>query len=236
MRIAVISDIHSNHLALLAVLRDISDKKADFIICLGDLVGYCTFPNEVIGILKERNILCVMGNYDEAVGYERFICGCDYPDPKDAENAAMSLNWTIDNVNDKNKEFLRELPENVQMIINKKKIEFVHGSPRMMNEYLKEDSAAAKEVMDTFTGDILVCAHTHKPYSKYYGKKLLVNSGSVGKSKTGKPDANYIILDVKDEINVEINEVSYDYNTIADAIIEKGLPNEFADMIRTGRA
>ncbi len=44
--------------------------------------------------------------------------------------------------------------------------------------------------------DILVCGHTHIPYAKYYGEKLLVNAGSVGKPKTNKPYANYVIIDI----------------------------------------
>jgi len=67
MRIAVISDIHSNLLALRAVLQDIEQRQVDVIICGGDLVGYAPFPNEVIDLIKEKEIPCVMGNYDDAI-------------------------------------------------------------------------------------------------------------------------------------------------------------------------
>ena len=88
MRIAVISDIHSNILGLEAVLKDIEKKNVDLTVCTGDLVGYCTYPNEVINLIRQKNILTIMGNYDDAVGYEKLVCGCDYPDPKDMENAS----------------------------------------------------------------------------------------------------------------------------------------------------
>ncbi|MEJ8554190.1 metallophosphoesterase family protein [Tepidibacter sp. Z1-5] len=236
MKIAVIADVHSNIYALDAVVNDIKEKNLDLTVCVGDLVGYATFPNEVINLIRRENILTVMGNYDDAVGNMRIICGCDYPDAKDAENAARSLQYSIENTSEENKEFLANLPKEMTLTFEGKTITFVHGSPRKLNEYLKEDSKEAKEVMEEFTEDILVCGHTHKPYYKMYEDKMLVNSGSVGKSKTGSPDANYVIIDIKEDAKVDIVEVSYDFEKTAKAIEESVLPNEFAEIIRTGRA
>jgi putative phosphoesterase len=237
MRIAVIADIHSNIFSLNEVLLDIDNKNVDLIVCLGDLVGYATYPNEVIDTIRENRILTIKGNYDEAVGEELMVCGCDYPDPKDAENAGVSLNWTIDETSEENKEFLKSLPLEVDISFESKTIKFVHGSPRKINEYLKENSTEAEEVMSSFEADILVCGHTHRPYYKSYGSKLLVNAGSAGKPKTGTPKANYVVLDLSgDTAEVEINEVEYEFERTASAIEEMGLPQEFADIIRTGNA
>lgn len=71
-----------------------------------------------------------MGNYDDAVGFEKMVCGCDYPDPKDAENAAISLGWSIDNTKDENKRFLRVLPREAVLKFEDRTFIFVHGSPR----------------------------------------------------------------------------------------------------------
>ncbi|MFZ5351956.1 MAG: metallophosphoesterase family protein [Bacillota bacterium] len=237
MRIAVIADIHSNIYSLNEVLLDIDNSNIDLIVCMGDLVGYSPFPNEVIDTIRDRKILTIKGNYDEAVGEELMVCGCDYPDPKDAENAGISLNWTIDETREDNKEFLRSLPLEVKMSFEGKTIQFVHGSPRKINEYMKENSREAEENMEAFQEDILVCGHTHKPYFKYYGNKLLVNAGSAGKPKTGTPDANYVVIDIKkDKVEIEIHEVAYEFEKTASAIEEAGLPKEFAEIIRTGKA
>ena len=67
MKIAVLSDIHSNLPALKAVLRDIENLQPDKMICLGDLVGYAPFPNEVVSIIQSLNIPVIMGNYDQGV-------------------------------------------------------------------------------------------------------------------------------------------------------------------------
>lgn len=237
MRIAVIADIHSNIFSLNEVLLDIDNRNTDLIVCMGDLVGYATYPNEVIDTIRENRILTIKGNYDGAVGEELMVCGCDYPDPKDAENAGLSLNWTIDETSDDNKEFLRNLPKEVRMTFEGKTMLFVHGSPRKINEYLKENSIEADEVMASIDADILVCGHTHKPYYKMYGSKMLVNAGSAGKPKTGTPRANYVVIDIKgDNVSIEIYEVDYEYERTAKAIEENGLPQEFAEIIRTGKA
>ena len=244
MRIAVISDIHSNIYALNEVLADIKNRHVDLTVCTGDLVGYATRPNEVIETLKEEKILTIMGNYDEAIGNFKIICGCDYPDPKDAEKAALSMQFTSEETTLENKAYLRNLPKEATFTFNDKTIRFVHGSTRVINEYLKENSKEAEEVMGELVEDILVCGHTHIPYAKYYGEKLLVNAGSVGKPKTNTPDANYVIIDIQNEheigqkepsVKVEIIEVTYDFEKMAREIEENEiLPNDFARLIREG--
>ena len=216
MRIATISDIHSNLYALNEVLADIEKRNVDMVVCTGDLVGYATRPNEVIETLRKNKVLTIMGNYDEAIGNFKIICGCDYPDPKDAEKASLSMKFTSEETTDENKAYLRNLPKEAVISFNNKTIRFVHGSTRLINEYLKENSKEANEVMNNIDEDILVCGHTHIPYVKSYGEKLLVNAGSVGKSKTGSPNANYVIIDIIDSIvEVEIIEVFYDFEKVA---------------------
>nr|WP_294573826.1 metallophosphoesterase family protein [uncultured Romboutsia sp.] len=236
MRIAVISDIHSNIYALDNVMSDIKNRNVDMVVCTGDLVGYGTRPNEVIHRIKEEKILTIMGNYDDAIGNLKIVCGCDYPDPKDAQKAGLSMHFTSQETTEENKKYLRSLPKEAVLTFNNKTIRFVHGSTRVINEYLKENSKEAEEVMNELVEDILVCGHTHIPYAKYYGEKLLVNGGSVGKPKTNKPDANYVIIDISDSnVKVEIIEVSYDFEKMAKEIEEDEiLPNDFARLIRQG--
>ena len=246
MRIAVISDIHSNIYALEAVLDDIENRNVDLVACTGDLVGYGTRPNEVINTIRKKKVLTIMGNYDDAIGNYKIVCGCDYPNPKDAEKAGLSMQFTSSETTDENKKYLSNLPKEATLTFNNKTIKLVHGSTRLINEYLKENSEEAKEVMNELDEDILVCGHTHIPYYKYYGEKLLVNAGSVGKPKTNNPNANYVIIEINNEDNlsnskslvgVEIIEVNYDFEKAAREIEENNiLPNDFARLIREGSA
>lgn len=89
--------------------------------------------------------------------------------------------------------------------------------------------------MGEITHDILVCGHTHIPYFKGYNGKMLINAGSVGKPKTGSPDANYIIIDSDDELKVEIIHVSYDYEKAAQDMERECMPESFVRNVRTGK-
>jgi putative phosphoesterase len=238
LKIAVISDIHSNIAALEAVWKDIEEMKADTVICGGDMVGYAPFPNEVIGFIKEKEISCVMGNYDDAIGNARLICGCDYKDAKAQELGERSIAWTRQQVNDENKEFLRNLPTEIHLKIGKYSIKFVHGSPRRLNEYLHEDISDEylKELLAESQADVLICGHTHIPYHKKPDiDKHVINAGSVGKPKHGDPQAVYALVEIDKEVTVEFRKVPYDFESTARAIEASGLPEEFAASLRTGR-
>ncbi len=236
MRIAVIADIHSNIYALQAVLRDIDQQEVEQIICVGDLVGYATFPNEVIELIRKRGILTIQGNYDESVAEDRFACGCDYKDPKKLEQAGMSLVWTQNIITPENKEWLKNLPIEKRIKIEGKDIYLVHGSPRMNNEYLYVDNEAILEILQDYSFDILICGHTHKPYTKNVGGRYIVNAGSAGKPKHGNPQATYVILQITERaVDFLIREIEYDFELTARAIeIEPDLPSEFADLFRRG--
>lgn len=236
MKIAVISDIHGNARALQAVLRDIAQQSLDQVYCAGDLVGYGPAPNEVIELIRERRIPTVMGNYDDGIGYLRFVCGCDYKDEKAQALGQASIAWTKQYTTEENKEFLRQLPSEIRFRVGGQRVLLVHGSPQRLNEYLFEDISVeyATELMSAAEADILVCGHTHKPYYRRFGDRHLINVGSVGKPKHGAPEATYAVIDFGAELNVSIRKVEYDFEEVARAIEESGLPDEFARMLRTG--
>ena len=76
MKIALFSDIHANLPALEAVFADIEKRHLDAIYCLGDLVGYAPWPNEVITEIRRRGIPTIAGNYDQGIGLHSNDCGC----------------------------------------------------------------------------------------------------------------------------------------------------------------
>src|SRR5437868_15397147 len=94
MRIALFSDIHANLPALEACLSDIEKRKPDVVYCLGDLVGYNIWPNEVINEIRERRIPTLAGNYDFGIGRKSDDCGCAYKTDKEKEMGAVSISYT----------------------------------------------------------------------------------------------------------------------------------------------
>ncbi len=236
MRIAFFSDVHGNSIALVAVLKDIQTRNVDMKFCLGDLVGYGAFPNEVVELIRNNHIPTIMGNYDDGVAYNRIECGCAYKDEKSAELGHRSLAWMKAHLTSENKEFLRGLFHRLEFPIFNKKVLLVHGSPRKINEYLFEGrpKKSILRMMDEEKTDILICGHTHLPYAKNLDGKFLLNTGSVGKPKDGDPRAGYIIVTMtENSLETEIVRVPYDVEEMAKAIEATDLPHEFAEALRT---
>jgi putative phosphoesterase len=177
MRIATFSDIHSNAPALTYVLRDIKNQDVDEIYCLGDLVGYGPCPNTVIEILKNKDIPTIMGNYDEGIGFEKGECGCAYTSQEEIANGQRSVDWTTQATTDKNKEYLRSLPDKISFKADGYKLLLVHGSPRRINEYLFEDRRedSLRRIIEPLDIDVMVCGHTHKPYHRISDGVHIIN-------------------------------------------------------------
>ncbi len=94
MRIALFSDIHANLPALEAFFQDVNARKVDQLYCLGDLVGYNIWPNEVINEIRKRNIPTIAGNYDFGIGRASDDCGCAYKTDLEKANGAISISYT----------------------------------------------------------------------------------------------------------------------------------------------
>ena len=235
-QIAILSDIHANLPALQEVLKDMDRRRLERRYCLGDLVGYGTFPNEVIELILERNIPTIMGNYDLGVGHSSDECGCAYKTAEEEELGKRSIAWTNAHTTVENKTFLRSLVPQIPLQLGELRVLLAHGSPRKINEYLYADrpDASLERILDGVNADVLVVGHTHKPYHKILPSgRHVINEGSVGKPKDGDPRACYVILDAKGrELNVDFVRVPYDVEKTASAIEASEMPAEYAGMLR----
>jgi len=218
MKIAVISDIHSNIHALKRVLEDIKSMQVEKIICTGDLVGYLPYPNEVINCFRKHKIESVKGNHDKRIA-EHSIDEEDYKKSPKLLQGSASLFYTSKVITDVNRAYLNNLPEKISFQLNGREFLFVHGSPRKIDEYLYEDEVLLKEISEAIKSDVLVFGHTHMPFHKIINHKHFINAGSVGKPKHGNALSTYLILNVKDtEIKSEIRYVKYDFSKLCEEI------------------
>jgi putative phosphoesterase len=238
MRIAILSDIHGNLPALEAVLDDLGRRAADATYCLGDLVGYGAFPNEVVDRIRTEEIPTIMGNYDDGVGFDRDDCGCAYRDEDEKNRGQQSLMWTRERTTAENKAFLRSFVPQIRLEAGGRRLLLVHGSPRKMNEYLFEDRplSSFERLAASSDADLIVFGHTHKPYVKHAGGALFVNAGSIGKPKDGDWRACYAILTPDAAEPVEFIRVPYDLARITRAIRQTDLSPQFADDLERGGA
>jgi putative phosphoesterase len=222
VKIAFISDIHSNLQALETVLKDITEREVDEIYCLGDLTSYHCFPNEVIDTVRQRNIPTIMGNNDLDIVEGRIRVGS----PKE---------WNLKELSSKNLNWLKSLPDEIEIQKLNRKIKLVHGSPRKIDEYMYEGTNSTTSLLRGEEADILVVGHTHLPYYCKYGDKLLINSGSVGKPKLGRPNATYAILELDWNLErVEIVELEYPLEELVEALVKNGFSEKLIEEIRTG--
>jgi len=235
MRLATISDIHGNIHALRAVLDDIGQQAIDQLYCLGDLVGYGAYPNEVIELIRKHHIPTIMGNYDDGVGFDKEECGCAYTDEKMRRLGLLSVEWSKEHVTAENKAYLRWLLSYIRLDCQGRRFLLVHGSPRRINEYVYEDRAtkSLSRIAQAADADVLVMGHTHLPYVKEVDGVLFVNDGSVGKPKDGDNRAAYAIYDIGDELTVSIQRVAYDVQAAAAAVRASALPDHFAELLES---
>jgi len=257
MKIALFSDIHANLPALEAFFASIEQQQPDAIYCLGDLVGYNIWPNEVINAIRQRRIPTIAGNYDYGVGRNSDDCGCAYKTDDEKANGAVSISYTNQVVKDEERAYLRTLPAHIkvefQLNNDKLNLLLVHGSPRRVNEYLFEDreEKSLLRIMQDADADIMCFGHTHKPYHRILPSvrdtpphyRHAINIGSVGKPKDGDPRGCYVLLHIndhsnttnKESIHVEFIRVDYDVEKAARAVEDSPLPQAFADALRKAR-
>jgi len=247
MTIALFSDIHANLPALEACLDNIEKRKPDSIYCLGDLVGYNIWANEVVNEIRKRKIPTIAGNYDFGIGRVSNDCGCAYRTDMEKANGAVSISYTNKITGKEEREYLRTLPAHIrvefQLNNNKFNLLLVHGSPRRINEYLFEDrdEKSLLRIMKDANADIMCFGHTNRPYHKVLTEseqvRHAINIGSVGKPKDNDPRGCYVLLNIADDVNsikVEFVRFLYDIETAAKAVEESPLPNEYAEMLRKG--
>ncbi|WP_281166843.1 metallophosphoesterase family protein [Segetibacter koreensis] len=120
MKIALFSDIHANLPALQAFFKNVEQKKTDAIYCLGDLVGYNIWPNEVINEIRKRGIPTIAGNYDQGIGLMSDECGCSYKTDTEKDMGKISISYTNSLVNPEERNYLRTLPAHIKSRVSVK--------------------------------------------------------------------------------------------------------------------
>jgi predicted phosphodiesterase len=240
MKIALFSDIHANLPALQAFFNSIEAQKPDALYCLGDLVGYHIWPNEVIGAIRRRGIATLAGNHDAKVAR---LSEAQRSTPS-GKNYAYSLIGPDERI------YLATLPAHIRLEFHLPRgpmtLFLVHGSPTSNDEYLLQDKPETEflDVLQKAAADILCFGHSHKPYYRTLKDgdryRHAINTGSVGKPKDGNPQGGYVLLHINadshpsnpDSLSVEFIRFDYDIELSTRSLEASPLPPEFADMLR----
>lgn len=186
MKIVILSDIHAN----IAALEAFPEKKYDALWCLGDLVDYGPRPREAIQWIRKHAGTTVRGNHDHAVGFDE--------DPRCSPAykhlAAVTMQYTQSVCERGELDFLKSLPVQREVSIGGGRFYLVHATPtEPLFGYRLKDSELWEEESQRLNCDFLVVGHTHTPFVRKAGSCTIVNPGSIGQPKTGRPLACYAV-------------------------------------------
>jgi predicted phosphodiesterase len=257
--LAIISDIHSNHVALertLAYMKVVGIENRNKIVCLGDVIGYGPKPKECIDIARTFGV-CLSGNHESYMssGFDK-----KRVNPK----ALQVINYTKEVLNQEDQEWLKSLPPSKTITIPKsgRTVTFTHYAPGVSDGYVesKEDtltafSAIPQEVSVTFTG------HTHKPamasvdssgrpyyypaddLKKHFGwdkpillepdQRYIVNVGSIGQPRDGDERLAFVLYDMAQH-SIRWCRTDYNIETTIKQMEEANLPESLRERLLQG--
>lgn len=232
MRIAIISDIHGNDIALESVLTKLVQDAPDQIICLGDVVVTGPQPREALARLQALGCPVVMGNTDDwLLSPKPFTIRTD----DDQKLYEVEL-WAAEQLTDADKAFIRTFQPIVKMELgNGRSLLCCHGSPRSYMEGIFADTPSDKlaEILENVDGTAVFSGHTHVPLLRRYENTLLVNPGSVGLPylKIGgkiinPPWAEYALVTSQDDrLDISFRRVTVDVTAVIQAAYESTMPH-----------
>lgn len=246
MTTLIVSDLHSNHQALLAVLRHVQRKGWDEILCLGDFVGYGAEPNQVLDLMRTipARKIYIRGNHD------RVVAGIEDGEAFNFAARSAAL-WTRDRLSAANRKFIRSLV--IGPVVARDGLALCHGSPSDEDEYLFSEYDALR-IFRRHNHRLIFFGHTHFPTIFELDSRgeisaeivraprtlklnprhrYLINPGSVGQPRDRNPRASFAILDGA-RSSVRFFRLAYDVGGAQRAILRAGLPRVLADRLSVG--
>jgi len=245
MRVAVISDIHSNLPALEAVLAEIGRQDPDEVWCLGDILGYGADPDACAALVAEVVERCLAGNHD-------LVVRGDIDIGYFAMSAGAAARWTVKVINRRTREILEPLAPLGESL----GIGLYHASPRdPVWEYVLSISQAG-DCLEAQRQRVALIGHSHVAcyFTRANGSaadaegelapprtsldlgegRWLLNPGSVGQPRDGDPRAAWLVLDT-DAWTASYHRVEYPVDVAANAIVKAGLPRQLAERLFVGQ-
>ena len=243
-RLAALSDIHGNSVALAAVLEEVRASAPDAILIGGDLVLNGPDPAGVVDSLRslaDEGALVVGGNTDIAVA--DFDYAAAFPWMTDGVPDAIqdAAEWAHEELGAERVDWLRRLPSERRWRVDDGTLVLVcHASPGSQTAGFDQslDPAVTTERLARTDARVIACGHTHVPEVRDFGWKLIVNDGSAGYVFDGDPTASWALIDIADgEVHAEIRRTTFDVLAVANAISARGLAGDVyrAATVRTGK-
>ena len=225
MKLAVIGDIHSNHIALERCIKHALDHNVDEFLFLGDYISDCPYPQKTMKIIyemqKKYQCLFIRGNREEYMLNHR-------KNPNERwtySSASGNLLYTYENLTEKDLDFYEKL--DIQGIYKKEGypvFRYCHGSLTSSTELLLPENENMESIMESLDVDLLISGHTHTQESRIYGNKKLIHPGSVGIPWYHNGKTQYMILHgTSSGWEEEFFQLAYDVDTVKEEFETSGL-------------
>ncbi len=220
IKVAVISDIHGNIVALEAIIKQLKKETIDAIIVLGDLCNELPFGDAVIHRLMELNAYCIKGNKEEYfLEYERRHYEWDNLQFKNTIFMYHALS-------EDSKEYIRNLPFDLNLTLEGATIKAVHGSPSSLYELVHQyDEEKLEKYTKNLKEDILLLGHTHDPiWTIQKNGKTVINAGCSGVSVFHIGQAEYLILNIHHgKFQIEKKMAKFSLETLKKKLLASGM-------------
>jgi putative phosphoesterase len=214
VKIVIVSDIHGN----LAALNALPEQQFDALWCIGDLVDYGPNPHEVVEWVRQQATVAVRGNHDHAAGFS-VDPQCSVSFKKLADE---TLCFTREVCTEEDFGYLRSLPVRRDLSANSTRFYIVHAIPSdPLFGYCPEDSARWKQEVAGINADVLIVGHTHTPFMRREGNTMILNPGSLGQPKTGRPFACYAVWE---DGKISLKEYEYPVSETASGVRRMPIP------------
>jgi putative phosphoesterase len=225
-KMAFISDIHGNAVALDAVLADIQQKEVDKIYVLGDICYRGPEPKRSLELVQALHTDVIKGNADEWV--VRGVREGEVPD-KALELMNTERQWAVKQLAPADLEYLENLPTQLNLNVEGIRINAFHATPDSLFDIVlpnADDEAILSNLMKPADAAVYVYAHIHRPYIRYINGKVIMNIGSVGLPFDGLTKASYGLVEIEDgKIQTSIQRVSFDLEKVIQLYEEVNYPN-----------
>lgn len=200
--IGFISDIHGNYPALRAVINKLEEFNCDIIYSLGDVVGYYCMVNECISLLREKQVINILGNHDDYL-----VNGV--PEHETSKTVRLCIQYQKGIIHEESLKWLKKSNEYYDDDI----LSLRHAGWNDLREERFSQFDFTK--VRNNPRKLFLSGHSHIQTLQIQGKKIYCNPGSVGQPRDGNPDAAFAILD---DGKIELMRVSYDIDDIVAAM------------------
>lgn len=217
MDIAVLSDIHGNHIALDRCLKFSHSKSISIFVFLGDYIGELAFPHKTMKLLynlmKENTCFFIKGNKEDYMLNYRANGEIGW---KDYNSTTGSLLYTYNSLEKEDLDFFAKLKSSQEILLtNMPPITICHGSPYKINEKLLPNSDKTFNIMDSVSTPIILCGHTHMQMKIRHNGKRVLNCGSVGVPLQSSGRTQFMIIHSGDSgLLEEFISLEYDVNAV----------------------